>query len=232
MKSKSFTLLFVLCIGAAVTGCATPKYNYAPKTESISEPPLNTVVTVQVGDHMVRQGSVTEHDAILVKTPITVGAFSAYTITPGYFKKTGEDEGSEYYIPYAGKDSGAVSKNPISDPWKSIEYAKTINEIGIITVFNLHVMVPADGVSRVKKSFESDDSFQQTLIYSGKVGNKIRLGYREFSNNLARPAFNNDVEYDLNESNVVGYKGARIEIIEANNQYIKYKLLQNFKSAP
>ncbi len=232
MKSKPFTLIFVLSIVAGLTGCATPKYNYAPKTENISEPPLNTVVTVQVGDHMARQGSITEHDAILVKSPITVGAFSAYTLTPGYFKKTGEDEGAEYYIPYTGKDAGTISKNPISDPWKSIEYSKSVNEIGIITVFNLHVMVPADGVSRVKKSFESDDSFQQTLIYSGKVGNKIRLGYREFSNNLARPAFNNDVEYDLNESNVVGYKGARIEIIEANNQYIKYKLLQNFKSAP
>ncbi len=68
----------------------------------------------------------------------------------------------------------------------------------------------------------------QSLIYSGKVGNKIKLGYREFSNNLARPAFSNDVEYDLTESTIVGYKGARIEVIEATNQYIKYQVLQSF----
>ena len=27
------------------------------------------------------------------------------------------------------------------------------------------------------------------------IGDKINVGYREFSNNTARPAFNNDVEY-------------------------------------
>ena len=69
----------------------------------------------------------------------------------------------------------------------------------------------------------NSDSFQQTLIYSGKVGDKINVGYREFSSNVARPAFNNEVEYDLSESKIIGYKGARIEVIEATNEYIKYK---------
>ena len=48
-----------------------------------------------------------------------------------------------------------------------------------------------------RKSFEvkkvssiNSASFQQTLIYSGKVGNKINIGYRETSNDIARPAFN------------------------------------------
>ena len=70
------------------------------------------------------------------------------------------------------------------------------------------------------------------LIYSGRVGDKIKAGYREFSNNLARPAFNNDVEYDLRESSVIGYKGARIEVVEATNEHIKYKVIQNFSRAP
>ena len=178
---------------------------------------------------MARQGTVTEHDALKITTPIKVGAFSAYTIMPGFLKKTGEDESSEYYVPYGGGDSSTINKNALSDPWKSVEASKKENKIGIITALNVHVMVDAVGVSRVKKSFNADDSFQQTLIYSGKIGTKVRLGYREFSHNLARPAFNNDVEYDLNESTTVGYKGARIEILEATNELIKYKLIQNFK---
>ena len=56
----------------------------------------------------------------------------------------------------------------------------------------------------------------------------LTLGYREFSNDKARPAFNNDVEYDLNSSKIIGYKGARIEVIEADNQNITYKVLSNF----
>jgi hypothetical protein len=74
----------------------------------------------------------------------------------------------------------------------------------------------------------SDNAFQQTLIYSGKIGNKVNIGYREFSRNMARPAFNNDVEYDLSESNQIGYKGALLEIIDANNQNITFKVLRNF----
>ncbi|CAD9197495.1 hypothetical protein QAC21B_03669 [Acinetobacter bohemicus] len=74
----------------------------------------------------------------------------------------------------------------------------------------------------------SEHSFQQTLIYSGKVGNKINISYREFSGSLARPAFNNDVEYDLNQSRQIGYKGALLEIADANNQSITYKVLKNF----
>ncbi|MCV5664960.1 hypothetical protein OFN50_38635, partial [Escherichia coli] len=72
------------------------------------------------------------------------------------------------------------------------------------------------------------DSFQQTLIYSGKVGNKINISYREFSNDMARPAFNNEAEYDLSESNQIGYKGAVIDVLEADNTKITYRLIRNF----
>ncbi|MHB8139383.1 MAG: hypothetical protein ACYDGO_13495 [Smithellaceae bacterium] len=229
MKKRLFGLFYILICMALLSGCAAPKYNYMPDSRHISEPPLNTITIVQVGDEMARQGKVTEHDAIHVKTPLKVGAFSAYTIMPGNFKKTGEDEEAEYYMTYEGNDSGSVAKNPLSDQWISIMISKDISKIGIVTGYHTYLMTEAIGVKRVKKSFTADDAFQQTLIYSGKVGNKIRLGYREFSNNLARPAFNNDVEYDLNESKTIGYKGARIEVLEATNQIIKYKLIQNFK---
>lgn len=100
--------------------------------------------------------------------------------------------------------------------------------MGIITIVNAHVNSKVSGVKRVKLPTLADNSFQQTLIYSGRIGDRITLGYREFSNSLARPAFNNDVEYDLNESKIVGYKGARVEVIEATNQEITYKVLSNF----
>ncbi len=44
----------------------------------------------------------------------------------------------------------------------------------------------------------SDNSFQQTLIYSGKFGNKINVEGTVNSQVIKpRPAFNNDVEYDF-----------------------------------
>lgn len=72
-------------------------------------------------------------------------------------------------------------------------------------------------------------SFQRTLIYSGKIGDKITLGYREFTNDFARPAFSNDVVYDLSASTIVGYKGARLEVLQANNTEITYKVIADFQ---
>ena len=48
---------------------------------------------------------------------------------------------------------------------------------------------------------------------------------------MARPAFSNDVEYDLLESKTIAYKGAMIEVIEATNQHIKYIVKRNFNKA-
>lgn len=84
---------------------------------------------------------------------------------------------------------------------------------------------------RRKKLFAHAGSFEQTLIYGGKLGDKINIGYRQFSGNMARPAFSNNVEYDLSESMLIGYKGAKIEVIEATDQHIKYKVIENFNPA-
>lgn len=46
-------------------------------------------------------------------------------------------------------------------------------------------------ILQTKITTKDTNSFQQTLIYNGKVGNKINIGYREFSGDLARPAFAN-----------------------------------------
>ena len=102
------------------------------------------------------------------------------------------------------------------------------NKLCVVTIFNAKLCKENQSFDVKNITTANDDSFQQTLIYSGKVGNKINVGYREFSSNLARPAFNNDVEYDLNESKQIGYKGALLDIIEATNQSITYKVLRNF----
>ena len=45
---------------------------------------------------------------------------------------------------------------------------------------------------------------------------------------LARPAFTQDLQYDLTESKVIGFRGLRIEIISATNIKIEYKVLNHF----
>jgi hypothetical protein len=66
------------------------------------------------------------------------------------------------------------------------------------------------------------------FIYNGKAGQIIKFTYREFINDLSRPAFTQDIQYDLNDSNIIGFKSFQAEIIEASNTNIKYKILSVF----
>jgi hypothetical protein len=229
MKPVPYSVAAICLV--ALGGCATPQYNYQPEARQISEPPLNTVSVANVGDEMLKQGKFIERDAIRIEHDIKFGLLDYYTLTPGYYLKTGEDSLSEFYVPADGRNAGRVIKAALADPWQSIRLFKNEDRICVVTIFHVSVAERAVGVARTKHQSLSDDSFQQTLIYSGKIGSKIKIGYREFSNNQARPAFNNDVDYDLNESKVIGYKGARIEVIEATNEFIRYRVISNFNRA-
>lgn len=72
-------------------------------------------------------------------------------------------------------------------------------------------------------------TFRQELIYLGRSADILSFKYREFSGSLARPAFSADLTYDLSESRVIGYRGARLEILDAGNQEIKYRVVRHME---
>jgi len=71
-------------------------------------------------------------------------------------------------------------------------------------------------------------SFVQEFLYNGRVNNSLKFVYREFSGDLARPAFTQEIQYDFDQSNIIGFKGLQLEVIEATNTRIVFKVLNNF----
>ena len=71
-------------------------------------------------------------------------------------------------------------------------------------------------------------NFQQQLIYEGKAGKEIKISYREFHGDFARPGFTQELSFDLSEGDTIGAKGARIQIIKATNTEIQYKIIKTF----
>jgi hypothetical protein len=70
--------------------------------------------------------------------------------------------------------------------------------------------------------YQSD--YKYKLTYNGKSGNTIKISYREFYKNMARDAFNKELEYNLDESKNISFKSLDIEVIEATNSYIEYTI--------
>ncbi len=228
--TRSVLLAIPAFILISIMGCAKPKYNYSALETSFNQPNKGEMNTSYVGDPMLSKGKYKENDAIYIKDKIDV--IWAYTLLPGHYLKQGEDEVGEFYYP-GGAEPGHIDKAMLADPWKSVMVRKDPPAICVITIFHVATCNSEhqNYFERRKTALVSPDSFQQTLIYNGKVGSKINIGYREFSGNMARPAFSNNVEYDLSESPVIGYKGAKLEVIEANNQFVRFRVLDSFKDS-
>jgi len=230
-SKRSFGVLFSAAVLSSVSACATPNYSYVPQVQEISRPPLNVVSRVGVGEQMLVQGRFEERDVLRLVEEVRVGALGAYTFSPGHYVKVGERDGVGFYAESHVPGSGRVQANALADPFQVIEFNAVTKQICGVTVLNLKVCRAVPSATTERIPIQSDNSFQQTLIYSGRVGGKINIGYREFSASVARPAFNNDVEYDLNESPMIGYMGAQVEIIKATNEYIEYRVIRNFNPA-
>lgn len=211
---------FILLLLVLTTGCTTVRYNGTDTfVKEVDHPEAGKVITVYVGDHMVQKGTITEENVLVVHRTID-GAL--YDIPASKYSQVGYDQKQDFY------SAVGVVRGGLSDPVQALALKKEKGaKLCVITVFGGSACYEGE-YERKKQLSERGNSFQQTLIYSGRVGEKINVGYREFSNNSARPAFNNDVEYDLSSSSTIGYKGALIEVINADNSSITYKLIRNF----
>lgn len=214
-------------VGLGLVGCTTPQIgNYIPKTANISKPPIGSINTAYVGDSLVSQGRAVEQDVLVIDSNYDLNM--QYKVFAGKYAQVGQDKDNKYYsLRELKKNTEGARAKLLSDP-PSVFMINKKGWLCVVTIYNTKSCGDAIGVSFKAEGSVNEDSFQQTLIYSGKVGNKINIGYREFSSNIARPVFNNNVEYDLSQSKEIGYKGALLEIIEATNQDIKYKVIRNF----
>ena len=83
---------------------------------------------------------------------------------------------------------------------------------------------------RFTQGFVSEESSMQRVIeYAGKKDNFIKFIYSEYMDGYIRDAFTREFEADLDEGNIVAYKGAVIEVIDATNATISYKVIRHFQ---
>lgn len=215
-------------MGVAMVGCATIPTDYTASTKQISEPAIGSTNVAYIGDKLLVQGTQAERLALYI--PHTQKLGLGWSVHQGHYPKSGAKEGYEYFMG-GGGDGRITDMFGLSSPLHVAVLRKSDNAICVLNGVNTPIGCKT-GLSFEVKNWVTNNanSFQQTLLYNGRVGNKINIAYREFSSDMARPAFNNEVEYDLSESNVIGYKGALIEVIEANNQMIRYKVVKNFNA--
>lgn len=190
----------------------------------INEFETNQVLTAELGETMVSIGEKNIVDAVkIIDAPDCYIDLKKYPIKSGEILPLIGSQGKWLLYYNEGTNYNnfgiAINKNDNSD-------------VRALLVQGWKPVVKKDETLKIEKTTlidnKDEDCYLQEFLYNGKNGNSLKFAYREYIGNMARPAYFQDLQYDISESKIVGFKGLRIEIIEATNTFIKYKITKQF----
>ena len=231
-----------------LSGCAARKYASLPFTpvqessfETVRYWPSNGVeTTAQIGDAMVKAYAVAVMPAIVVENPVQYVTHyrdnlrMMLELEPGKFELVGHDtEGGRYFAAWSGIKLAYESNGAFPDP-ELLSGGIHISQGGTTSIYwfwsgthdaALSAAPPILYTGTVQERPPREARFQRELVYSGMSQSSLSLLYREFLEERARPAFSQELKYDFTPGTVIGYKGARFEILNAGNTSVTYRVV-------
>jgi hypothetical protein len=226
-------LVFVFLISGCMGGGALRDMHLSsiPKHEKFTSYKIGQIQEKKVGDAMITvvdgwviDGfiAVKEYQQpplVLMGIPII---YPPIKINSEWFYKGKTDSGDIVYSPYVPL-LPTVSGSPAQ--WEYCIVSNAQNEFyGFTSCHWISIQEWPEKIPDLLKPSKiyKEGSYKQELIYNGKSKDMIKLQYREYKNDMARPAFYQDLIYDLSDSNLIGFKGLNIEVIEATNLTISF----------
>ncbi|WP_452218334.1 hypothetical protein [Lacinutrix undariae] len=225
--------LISLFLLITLVSCGAKKIAATPKIFTTNSPELNKINNAEIGISLNTKEKGFTYDALKIKKQFEIKLdYINETIEIGQiFMKDYSTEKHDLYSNSSDLTFGiAIPKNGE----KPITYTTIYND-GIYTNgfsnFGINFIIPKEEIEYVKTRVlaKNKDYFKQEFIYNGRVGNALKFIYREYVNDYARPAFTQDLQYDLSESETIGFRGLRIKIIKASNIKIEYIVLNHFE---
>lgn len=222
----------LVLLSGCVGGYAPYPKDYHDSTKTIgmvvkSIPQLNTINTIEIGDNMYSKYKMFTHDTFEVA--LEGIAKGSYLGSPLPLPNNNSDFIDKKIKMRDGSNFKLVCNNYA---WCLIDtgagefthYGAEFNSLtGLLDYPVSYKLIPTPD------SF-NQDSFKYVALYQGKSGNKIKISFREFKDDMARPAFTQDIEYELEKdgTSIIGFKGLRIEVLKATNTDITYKVVKDY----
>lgn len=233
-KFKLHLELAVLLISLQLfSGCATPPLVYhdpnkQPQNVIVKSPEIGQIAKAEIGENMYSKSNLfydnTKEVIIFDDIIGTYDAFRKINIlstsnpTKGALMKWGNDENTLCF------QSGLCITDMLNKG-----YFTHLGHVGNRTFISA-LEKPTQYKITDAPPFFIKDSFKYIVLYQGKSDNKIKISFREFVDNVARPAFTQDVDYELEKDGtaLIGFKGLRIQVLKVTNLDITYKVIQDY----
>tara|TARA_B100000989_G_C19467270_1_gene438933 strand:+ start:424 stop:1161 length:738 start_codon:yes stop_codon:yes gene_type:complete len=241
----------ILLLSLFVVSCASTSSVNFNSEENISYPEKNITVVKRLGERLVSKSSRQTGPAISIKNGAIIEE-NAFLSCNWHSNTT-----QEYFINSQGKDffsAGpfnltARKKDGTTGPacggnqarWRicfeaDMESFSSLDDLsklkpnayGFELSNNCFTRLNPSQINIVTKTQESETNFKQEFVYNGRINDELRFIFREFYADFARPAFTQELVYDLNISKDIGFRDLKLKIIEATNLEIKYQVISNF----
>lgn len=235
--NSSFKILSLLLIMFFITGCGTKTVTPpAPKQAVVEKPEIGVPHTVGIGETLLVKMNVYEFYGVELKERLTDGGrVREYIMEPHvlpYIDTT--PEGNKRFLAsqdyYYVNDKLVNRRIPLRNNFLIVD--KELGQVSMTGYYDLtNAGRPSNQYPDIEIGNQIDikrSNFKQELIYNGRSSSTVRFLYREFGGEMIRADFNQDLMYDLNESSEIGFRRVRIEIIDATNSSITYKVLSSF----
>lgn len=222
----------VIMVSLLAAACASTQ-TILPKTQIIDRPALNETTTAELGETVVEKGRLRTYQGLALANELQWGdgiILKKFTLSPGRLRARQQDGKFTYYYSDNMTAHDALlgtSPYPSGGLCRANDGAGPIKGFIVAGRCNMNWNHTPD-VSPVQIYDLDSPGFRQELIYNGRVGDSLKFLYREFSGDMMRPPFSQDVQYDINESRMIGFRGVRIEVIDATNTQIRYRVLSSF----
>lgn len=240
--NKSVVLLTVSAFVITLTGCAPPgiRGRFVDTTEMRRNllTPLNVPITREVGETMYEKGVRVTSNIVTVKTAVSVTSsldlghnlnVASGTVGRLLFRSIGGEPSLCFYTSGVGQVVTAIGGLGAQTTACLVDVDKdSAFDVSMFTTrekyFPLSNKVPYEVINTEELDEDVKGALLIDLLYQGSARGVIRLSYREFRDSLARPAFTQDLSYELDADGTatIGFKGMRIKILRATNQNISY----------
>ena len=227
IKLKFMKIIFMSLLILSLFSCMTMQtINIKPENIETLFPQLNQLSESEVGESLIHKETGEMYQAIKLIELIKCKAQSyskPVELKPGeIFFHTKQTKLFDIY-----SQEGSIWGIVINRKNHVAELASDIYLVGKYSL--LGKVIDSSKYINILQPLPKSNYLKQEFIYNGKIGTGLKFTYREFASDMARPSFTQDLQYDLSEGNIVGFKGLRIEIIKAQNTKIEYKILSFFR---
>lgn len=235
--STWFKVLSALLFVTILAGCGAKTVVPPPPQQTVLEQPeIGEVHTVGLGETLLVKMNVYQFYGVELKERLTdEGSVREYIMEPHTlpYIDTMQDGRKRFLASpdyYYVNDKLTNRRVPLNNYFLIID-----EDTGRVSMTGYYDLTSAGTPSNRHPNIEIGEqtdirrnNFRQELIYNGRSGSTARFLYREFGGDMIRSDFNQELIYDLDESSTIGFRGVRIEIIEANNSSVTYRVLSSF----